>query len=186
MAANPILDFGVLAQPAYRGSGAPEPDPRQISGQDMDCDLLYALEPSEVFESRESLQTSNQSATAARLPIAASIIRAQIESLPASDDSETRPTSYALAEAGRVIVGAYAEMFSKSSSVSSKTPPAVLGTDDVGGILASWTSGSRYLAAKFASGPELKSFVYFEQGATHQALELSQQSLLEKLRWLSA
>lgn len=186
MAANPILDFGAIAQPVYRGTEATGPDARQVSRQDESHALLYPVEPCEVSESSGPLQTSNQSASAARLPIAVSIIQTQIDSLPASDDIEARPTSYALAEARRVILGAYAEVFSKNLSESSKRPPKpVLGTDDAGGILISWTAGPRYLAAKFAPGPELNSFVYFEQGATHQALDLSEQNLLEKLRWLS-
>jgi hypothetical protein len=130
--------------------------------------------------------TARQSGRSAPLPLWVSTIQRQLEFLPASEDIEVRPSSYAHDEAKRMVGAAYATLFLDNPLPNRKPPAPILGTDDVGGILISWILGNRYVAAKFAARPDSRSFVYFEEGAEHRAVEVSEQSLADRLRWLIA
>jgi hypothetical protein len=183
MAACPVLDFGVMPS-----DKAPETDPQQIQNENVNRYSMRhpAAEPSESSKTA-SLFGAEQRGRMVPLPLSVSVVESQIESLPTSEDVEVPPTTYAHAEAKRVIASAYMEIFSAKPNVRTLTPPnPIIGTDDVGGIMVSWTSGNKYIAAKFASRPESKSFLYFEQETEHQALDLNELVLSEKLRWLSA
>jgi hypothetical protein len=183
MAACSILDFGVMAQPRNRADKTTEPDPQEA--EVMSGHVLRQTAEPEGSTRTTLLQGVEQGGRTTPLPLSVSIIENQIESMPTSEDIEVRPTTYAHMEAKRVIVGTYAAMFSGRPRVGHKPPNPIVGTDDVGGILVSWASGNKYVAAKFASRPELRSFVYFEQAAAHQAMDLSEQNLLDRLRWLN-
>ncbi len=188
MAACPILDFGVMPASEKRTDKAPETVPQQIQNENVNRYLMPhpTTEPSERFKVAALIATE-QSGRMVPLPLSVSVVESQIESLPTSEDVEVPPTTYAHGEAKRVVASAYLEIFLANVNLRTHMPPsAIIGTDDMGGILASWTSGNKYLAAKFASRPELRSFIYFEQGAVHQALDLSEQTLSDRLRWLSA
>ncbi len=183
MAACPILDFGAMPASRDRADRPPEIDPQQPENPDVDYYLVRQIaeqrERSEVASLGEAVQQSGRTSL---LPLAASLVGSQIESLPKSEDIEVRPTNYAHGEAMRLIVGAYVSIFSHRQR--HRLPRPIIGTDDAGAILISWTSGNKYVAAKFAPQPGSRSFVYFEEGAQHQALDLSEQNLLNRLQWL--
>ena len=187
MAACPILDFGATPPSGNRG-GKAETDPQQIQNENMN---RYLLRPPSQAKERSTavslFEGAEQSVGTTFRPLSVAVVESQIDLLPTSEDVEVPPTTFAHGEAKRMIVGAYVEIFSDKPNQRTRKPPApVIGTDDMGGILVSWTSGNKYVAAKFASQPEVRSFVYFEQqGAEHRALDLSDQNLLDRLRWLS-
>src|SRR5258707_14405116 len=152
MAACPILDFGATPPSLNRSSKESETDPQQLQNENLNRYVRPPSQPRAVslFEGGE------QSVRTTLLPLSVSVVESQIESLPTSDDIEVPPTPFAHVEAKRVIVGAYVAIFSDKLNRRTYKPPApVIGTDDVGGILVSWTSGNKYVAAKFASQPEV-------------------------------
>jgi hypothetical protein len=187
MAACQILDFGAVPT-RKRTDKAPETDPQQIQNENVNRYLERSGSVVGWEIKTGALIATEQSGRLVSLPLSVSVVESQIESLPTSEDVEVPPTTYAHAEAKRVIASAYMEIFSAKPNVRTLTPPnPIIGTDDVGGIMVSWTSGNKYVAAKFASRPESRSFLYFEQqAAEHQALDLNELTLSEKLRWLSA
>lgn len=113
-----------------------------------------------------------------------SAVKNQLESLPTSDDLEVAPTADAYLRAEHLVMSAYASMVSEKVHGNVLATP-VIGTDDSGGIMVSWSARDKYVAAHFGARPESRSFLYFEQGAKHGVVGLSEQSLLEKLKWLS-
>ena len=187
MAACPILDFGAVPASGNQSAKESETDPQQIQNENLNRHLLRPPSQRRERSTAVSLfEGAEQSVGTTFRPLSVAVVESQIDLLPTSEDVEVPPTTFAHGEAKRMIVGAYVEIFSDKPNQRTRKPPApVIGTDDMGGILVSWTSGNKYVAAKFASQPAVRSFVYFEQGAEHRALDLNEQSLLDRLRWLS-
>jgi hypothetical protein len=181
MAAGAMLDFGVAPVSSERSEKSPEADAQQIQSEN-----LNRLLPEKTAEATSSLEPAGQIGKLLTLPFSVMAIASQMDSLPTSDDVEVRPTNYAYLRAKQSVLAAYVSMLSeKTERIRIPTHP-IIGTDDVGGVLVSWASGDKYVAVKFGAQPDSRSFVYFEQGEDHHALDLSEKNLLEKLKWLSA
>jgi hypothetical protein len=162
----------------------------------LDSGLLYGTiySPTDATSSQELIEynfqvpaASGYTASEMSLDVTpkwVSAIKQQLQALMTSDDIDVKPTSYAFSRVRASIMFVYHSM--AADKARRESPPApVIGTDESGGVMVSWTSGGKYVAAKFGAGPELRSFVYFEQGVTHSAVDLSQQNLLAKVRWLA-
>jgi len=187
MATCLIFDLGIAPQSPQPVRGADREFETGLQQFQNENQQMYPTNQHQenASEPAPSFGASEQSGRTLRLPLLVSIVQRQIELLPALEDVEIRPTSYAYSEAKQTVVSAYAAVFSDRHHRPEKLPTPIIGTDDVGGILISWVSGAKYLAAKFASQPELRSFLYFEEGVEHQALDSNEQNLVDRLRWLS-
>lgn len=117
-----------------------------------------------------------------QLPI--SMIKRHIEALQTSEDVEVRPAGYAYFTALQTILAAYTVLFSEKNG-RYRLPTPVIGTDDLGAILISWTAGDKYVAAKFGADPQSLSSLYFEQGENYGTEDLDEFPLMSRLKWLS-
>lgn len=182
MAACRVLDFGVTTPSRHRRKEEQyEVEPQQVQEENVNR-YLQRSPDARTERYIAPLDAGEQRSEGTNLPLWASLVENRIKTLPTSDDVEVPPTTYAHVEARRVIGSAYVAIWTQRTH---KPPTPIIGTDDLGGILVSWTSGNKYVAAKFASQPESRSFVYSEQGVEHQAVDLNEQSLSHRLRWLS-
>jgi len=123
------------------------------------------------------------------LPLPIQSVADQIGSLACGGEYETPPTNYAQFIAEQIILSAYLALVPKhyeSRGSSWESPPApIMGVDDNGGILVSWTAKGRYLAANFGGSQALRSFIYREEGQHHKSFPLEESTLREQLEWLT-
>ncbi len=188
MSACQIWDFGTARSSEVDDVKDLEADLQQLLNAKINRNRFrYQPQSRKSSETPALISAAEQTERKAPLPLSVELVQHQIESLPGSEDVEVGPSSFAYSEAVRLVVGAYSAIFSTAAGPRiPKLPTPVIGTDDVGGILISWTQEDKYVAAKFASQPNLRSFIYFEEGLHHEALESNEQALYERLRWLSA
>lgn len=188
MAACPIFDIDLAPRSAGAANKSLNAESHLMWTEAMNRYLADRLqERGNVVEVEHTLGALEQASGMALLPLPVLLVQRQLDTLPESEDIEARPSAFALSQAQRVVISAYMAALGRESRTRVPRPPGpVVGTDELGGILISWIHGNKYVAAKFAPSPDLLSFVYFEEGLNHQALDLNEQTLAEKLRWLSA
>jgi hypothetical protein len=180
MAACQVWNLGSVESPEKVRSGRNQIEQSSFAN-DQNPNLAGGAEPRLVVEVSSLLPELPGQVLRMDLPWRALMVQSLIDSLTTSEEIEVRPTDYAFTRAKHILLSALL-----SSEKARPAVPPVIGTDDMGGILITWTSGDKYLAAKFGAGPQSNSFIYHEQGAPNPAAEISERNLSEMLEWLTA
>jgi hypothetical protein len=171
MAACPVLDFGSLASDTPTTTTSADAGLQQ--GQNFNRQI--SIEQSKPLLSQRPDELINFWSVYASMP---SVVK-KFQNLAVSDDVEVPPTGYAQFVATQTVPAVY-ELLTRSSAL----PEPAMGTDDSGAIMVSWSRADKYVAANFGANPETRSFIYFEQGTERASTSLTENNLLDRLRWL--